>query len=133
MAGDDITTDWYSDETATFGDRLAGAREKAGLSQRELAERLGVKLTTLRHWEDDLAAPRANRLQMLAGMLGVSLTWLLTAQGDGIDAPVDVADVPKDVTAVLSEMRALRQDLARTGDKLEQLERRLRQALSRAA
>jgi len=132
MAGEDITTDWYSDETATFGDRLAGAREKAGLSQRELAERLGVKLTTLRHWEDDLAAPRANRLQMLAGMLGVSLTWLLTAQGDGIDAPVDVADVPRDVTAVLSEMRALRQDLVRTGDKLEQLERRLRQALSRA-
>lgn len=133
MAGDDITKDWFSDDTATFGDRLAGAREKAGLSQRELAERLGVKLTTLRHWEDDLAAPRANRLQMLAGMLSVSLTWLLTAQGDGIEAPVDVASIPKDVTAALSEIRALRQDLARTGDKLEQLERRLRQALGQAA
>jgi len=133
MAGDDMTTGWYSDETATFGDRLAGAREKAGLSQHELSERLGVKLTTLRQWENDLAAPRANRLQMLAGMLGVSLTWLLTAHGDGIDAPVDVAAVPKDVTAALSEIRALRQDLARTGDKLEQLERRLRQALSQAA
>ncbi|MEZ5913851.1 MAG: helix-turn-helix transcriptional regulator, partial [Paracoccaceae bacterium] len=33
---------WYSEEAATFGDRLAAAREAAGLSQAELAQRLGV-------------------------------------------------------------------------------------------
>ena len=60
-------SDWFGAETATFGDRLAGAREAAGLSQEELATRLGVRLETLEAWEDDLADPRANRLQMLAG------------------------------------------------------------------
>jgi len=74
-------TDWYGAETATFGDRLAGAREAAGLSQEELATRLGVRLETLIGWEEDAADPRANRLQMLAGMLNVSLMWLLTGEG----------------------------------------------------
>ena len=32
--------DWYSNETATFGDRLADARAAVGLSKAELAERL---------------------------------------------------------------------------------------------
>ena len=35
--------DWFSEETATFGDRLAGAREGAGLSQKDLASRVGVR------------------------------------------------------------------------------------------
>ena len=57
---------WFSDETATFGDRLAGAREAQGLSQEDLARRLGVRLKTIQAWEDDLSEPRANRLQMMA-------------------------------------------------------------------
>ena len=40
MAGDDY--DW-GDEAATFGDRLALAREHAGMDQVQLARRLGVK------------------------------------------------------------------------------------------
>lgn len=41
---------WYSADVATFGDRLAGAREAAGLTQEDLAQRLGVRLTTLQNW-----------------------------------------------------------------------------------
>jgi len=62
----DSRTDWYSDETATFGDRLSGVREALGMTQTELAERLEVRLATLMAWEEDRAEPRANRLQMLA-------------------------------------------------------------------
>ena len=72
--------DWYSDDAATFGDRLAAARENAGLSQKGLAEKLGVSHKIVRAWEDDMKEPRANRLQMLSGMLNVSLTWLLSAR-----------------------------------------------------
>lgn len=39
--------DWYSADTATFGDRLAGARDAAGLDQRGLADKLGVKLAVI--------------------------------------------------------------------------------------
>ena len=75
---------WYSEEAATFGDRVTGAREALGLSEDALARKLGVKLKTVRAWEGDLAEPRANKLQMLAGILNVSIMWLLTGQGDGL-------------------------------------------------
>ena len=68
------TTDWYGPDAATFGDRIAAAREAAGMGQEKLARRLGVKLKTLHGWENDLAEPRANKLQMLAGLLNVLLS-----------------------------------------------------------
>ena len=82
-ASSDGTTPDFTDETATFGDRLALAREAAGLDLAQLAHRLGVRPETLRNWEEDRAEPRANRLQMLAGMLDVSLVWLISGQGPG--------------------------------------------------
>ena len=42
--------DWYGPDAATFGDRVAGARQVAGLTQEELAERLGVRLDTITAW-----------------------------------------------------------------------------------
>ena len=58
------TGNWYAADVATFGDRLAGAREAAGLAQEDLAQRLGVRLTTVQAWEEDMAEPRGNRLQL---------------------------------------------------------------------
>lgn len=78
---------WYSDEAATFGDRLAAAREALGMDQKALAGRLGVKLSTIERWENDQSEPRANKLVILAGVLNVPMPWLLTGDGDGLDAP----------------------------------------------
>lgn len=120
---------WYSEETATFGDRLAGAREAAALTQGALAGKLGVKTATLAAWENDLKEPRANRLQMLSGLLGVSLSWLLTGQGDGPQAPVDGEPMAADLVDLLAEMRGLRTQMAQSAEKLAQLEKRLRASL----
>ncbi len=123
------TTDdagWFSEETATLGDRLAGAREAAGLTQEMLAQHLGVKHVTIEAWENDLKEPRANRLQMLTGHLGVSLRWLLTGVGEGPDAPADGATMDKDVEAILADIRKVRVDMAKSATKLGQLEKRLR-------
>ena len=119
---------YYSDENATFGDRLAAAREAAGLDQKDLARRVGVKSSTLRNWENDLAEPRANRLTMLSGILGVSLRWLLTGEGDGV-LPPDEAEVPKDFSAILAEMRNLRTQASRMASQIGILEKRLRDIL----
>ncbi len=121
--------DWYSAETATFGDRLAGARDAAGLDQKGLAGKLGVKLAVIQAWEDDLKEPRANRLQMLSGILGVSMSWLLTGIGDGPDAPEDATPMHSDLVDLLAEMRALRGQIILSGEKLGRLEKRLRAAL----
>ncbi|WP_298493806.1 helix-turn-helix domain-containing protein [uncultured Maritimibacter sp.] len=120
---------WYSDDSATFGDRLAAAREKAGMKQKELAKRLGVKVKTLAAWEDDLTEPRANRLQMLSGVLGVSLGWLLTGTGDGVAAPDDVQELTPDAKDILLEIRELRGDIGETSKRLAALEKRLRRVL----
>ena len=118
--------EWFSEEAATFGDRLAAAREDAGLSQKALAERLGVKEATMTAWENDMKEPRANRLQMLSGMLNVSIAWLLTGQGEG---PTEVETLPSEVGDLLTEMRKLRGEMLQTSEKLARLEKRLRKAL----
>ncbi len=125
--------DWYGEDAATFGDRLSGAREAAGMTQKQLAGRLGVKLGTLRNWEDDLNEPRANKLQMVAGLLGVSLTWLLTGRGDGPEGPDERSEISQDVARILSEMRAVRAQIAQSAERLGQLEKRLRAAIRQIA
>ena len=131
MTGDvTLGPGWYDADTATLGDRITGAREAAGLSQTELARRLGVRLATIRAWEDDQADPRANKLQMLAGLLGVSIMWLLTGKGDGLDSPAQNAPLPDDMLALLAELRQMRLDQARMADRMGRLDKRLRLASS---
>ena len=125
----DKDENWYGEDAATLGDRLAAAREAAGLSPAQLAKQLGVKPETLEMWENDWKEPRANRLQMLTGLLGVSLRWLLTGVGEGPDNPEGGQDVPQDVLDMLSEMRALRTQIARSSVRLGELEKRLRKAV----
>ena len=126
----DETRDDYewSDEAATFGDRLALAREHAGMDQAQLARRLGVKLQTLQNWETDRAEPRANRLQMLAGLLNVSIVWLMTGSGAGAPVPGDglVEGVPSEMRELLGELRELRRLQGRLAERTGLLEKRLR-------
>lgn len=119
---------WYSDDAATFGDRVAAAREVTGLSQHELAARLGVKDKTIKAWENDTAEPRANKLQMLAGVLNVSMRWLLTGEGEGVSAP-DEGEIPSEFTALLAEMRELRGQAATLAERIGRVEKRLRSSL----
>jgi transcriptional regulator with XRE-family HTH domain len=67
----------------TPGGRMSLARETLNLSVAEVARVVGVEDKTLRYWENDQAEPRANKLTMLAGVLQVSLSWLLTGVGHG--------------------------------------------------
>ncbi|WP_422071402.1 helix-turn-helix domain-containing protein [Tranquillimonas rosea] len=129
----DAESDWYSEANATFGDRLADARQAVGMTQEELARRLGVKLTTLQKWENDIAEPRANRLSMLAGLLNVSLRWLLTGEGDGLAHPDEATPLPGDVATIMTEMRQLQSELVRMSDRLGRLEKRLKTAMTETA
>ncbi|MEM0935609.1 MAG: helix-turn-helix domain-containing protein [Pseudomonadota bacterium] len=129
-AAQDSDDNWYGADTATFGDRVAGAREALGIGQPELARRLGVKVKTLRDWENDLSEPRANKLQMLAGILGVSLMWLLNGEGDGVDPPPEGTEAPEHIRDLLLELRALQADMDRSADRLARIEKRLRQVLT---
>lgn len=121
------TAGWYAEEAATFGDRVQAAREALGWSQRELAGRLGVKLKTLRGWEEDISEPRANKLQMLSGMLGVSIPWLLSGEGQGLAAPA--GEPPQigasEMAGLLAEVGALHRELSAQLARMARLEARI--------
>ncbi len=120
---------WFDAETTTFGDRVTGAREAAGLGQPELAKRLGVKVKTIRAWENDQSEPRANKLSMLAGILGVSMMWLLSGEGDGPDGPDVVERMDEDMERILLDLRQLRLDQSQLAERAGRLEKRLKAAL----
>jgi len=64
-----------------FGERLVAAREEAGLSQRELADKLGVTQRALCWWEREPVALKPEQLAALAAALGVSADVLLGRDG----------------------------------------------------
>jgi transcriptional regulator with XRE-family HTH domain len=116
---------YFGDGAATFGDRVAAAREELGLTQGQLANRLGVRLSTVENWEGDRSEPRANKLQMLAGILNISIIWLLTGKGEG-----GVERVPESTetatATVLAEIRSIRLAQTLLIERLSRLERKLR-------
>ncbi|MXY34091.1 MAG: helix-turn-helix transcriptional regulator [Boseongicola sp. SB0676_bin_33] len=117
---------WFAEDAATFGDRLAAARSAQAMTQKALARRLGVSLKTLDGWENDIREPRANRLQMLAGVLDVSISWLLTGEGQGVGSESEPGSVR--MSELLHEMRVLRTEMQRSVARLGVLEKRLGQA-----
>lgn len=129
MTEEDLVMEDYSEAAATFGDRLTLAREAQGMSQEDLARRLGIRLQTLKNWEDDRSEPRANRLQMLAGVLGISMVWLLTGEGEGGPSlrAREERTVSAELSALLNEIRELRVANSKANNRLARLERRLRE------
>ncbi|GAB5505274.1 MAG: hypothetical protein Rhirs2KO_04370 [Rhizobiaceae bacterium] len=116
----------YSDvpDNDTMGGRMLRARDSAGLSLAELARRLGVQPSTVQAWENDRSQPRANRLSMLAGVLDVSLSWLLHGVGSG---PTDEsrAELYKSVSLQLERLRRLQSESAKVAAKIERDMQRL--------
>ncbi len=125
--------DYYDDATVAeieadandgqLGPRIREAREAIGLSQLQLASRLGVKESTVKRWETDQVAPRANRLASLAGITGVSLSWLLI--GHGVEPSTEevaiaetrqeLADLSRQLAVVVERIDHLNQRLAERG------------------
>ena len=60
-----------------IGTQVKRTRERALLTQQELAERAGVGLTTLNRIENDRAEPHFRTIRKLAGALGVDPKTLI--------------------------------------------------------
>jgi transcriptional regulator with XRE-family HTH domain len=94
------------------------ARELSGLSQRALADLVGVTGSAVAQWESGLASPSIVRLSKLAEALGVSVDAL-------IGGPDHVkGSSPKDATA--SEDLALMNEARRLGLDLHEVVREAR-------
>ena len=117
---------YYANNNATFGDRIYAAREAVGLSQSALAIRLGVQLKTVKKWEEDITEPRANKLQMISGLLNISITWLLIGEGIGPQDPESTMPISADLNEILVELRHTKSELLRLTKHLDVVDKKLR-------
>lgn len=65
----------------SFGARLRCARENAGMTQEQLAERAGVHRVDVSRYENDKIVPSLEAAWALADALGVKLEELRGARG----------------------------------------------------
>lgn len=79
--------------TWTLADRLAKARDHAGVSQAEMADYLGMAQTTISKYEHG-APPRVGTLRLWALRCGVSLDWLATGTDPKALLGADITDNP---------------------------------------
>ena len=97
-------------DLGSVGGRINRAREASDLTTAQLARRIGITTATANSWETNRSQPRSNRLTMLAGVLNVSPTWLISGLGES----------PTDET-LQSELALLKSDLARARRVHEEL------------
>lgn len=66
----------------TFGEKLQGLRQKAGMSQDALAEKLNVSRQAVSRWERDETMPETEKVIALADLFGVTTDYLLRQQAE---------------------------------------------------
>lgn len=88
-----------------IGHRIKESRERKGVSQGELARRLGVSQPTISDWENGKTDPTVENMRTLAVELNVWFEWMATGRGakdyvQGVQEPRQEyrvqADLPPD-------------------------------------
>lgn len=84
-------------ETMSLGENLLYLRKKSGLSQEDVAEKLGVSRQTISKWETNQTIPELIKAKLLSQLYNVSYDSLISASpisGDitGIEMIVDEID-----------------------------------------
>lgn len=64
----------------TLGKRIAALRKEKGMTQEELAEKLGVSPQAVSKWENGQSCPDISLLPRLAAIFGVTTDLLLTGE-----------------------------------------------------
>lgn len=76
----------------TFGERLVASRERKSISQKQLADMLGITPTRLNYWEKDKRQPDVSNIKRLASALGVSTDYLI---GNEVLRPISVVKLSR--------------------------------------
>lgn len=64
-----------------LNEKVYWCRKQTGLSQEELAARIGVSRQSISKWETGDASPEISKLPLLAQTFGVTTDWLLSDEG----------------------------------------------------
>lgn len=72
-------------EPVSIGERIRDARRTAGLSQVDLAVKVGVSQPAVANWESGVHDPRRLMLARIADALGVSADWLASGARSAVE------------------------------------------------
>ena len=73
----------------TTGERIKQARTRAGMTQKELAEKIGVKFSAIHKYESGMVVNlKRETIAALASALDVSPAWLMCMDDETINAPL---------------------------------------------
>lgn len=100
--------------TDGVGSRLRAARRASGLTQKQLAEELGVEAITVSRWERGATSPSLPRLRRIAELTGTTVSDLVRAPDAASAHAVELAALREE----LAETRAIVDRVARTLDQL---------------
>ncbi len=78
----------------TFSEKIVYMRKKNGMSQEDMADRLGVSRQAVSRWELGTAMPDAGNILMISRALGVTADWLLD---DECGPETDTTDTNKSI------------------------------------
>lgn len=111
---------WYqlrslgTHESGGVGGRLRTARRSAGLTQKQLADELGVESITVSRWERGVTTPSLPRLRRIAELTETTVSDLVRAPDAASTHSVELAALREE----LAETRAIVDRVARTLDQL---------------
>src|SRR4051794_39946776 len=94
MASDPLGGDAATDSVSGLGARLRHARQKSGMSLRELARQLGVSASFVSQLENGKSQPSVATLYSITQLLGLSIDELF-APDVAADPPVAPARPPR--------------------------------------
>ena len=97
----------------TIGSRISKYHKEKGMTQEELASRLGVSSQAVSKWENDQSCPDISLLPRLAKLLDVTVDELLTGNSD------EVRMVPQGQRKSLEELTLRVRVLSADGDKVK--------------
>lgn len=96
----------------SIGQRIARLRKAGGMSQENLAEKIGVSSQAVSKWENDQSCPDISLLPQLARLLGVTVDALLTGESSQVQM------LPEKQRKPLEELTLRVKVLSAQGDKV---------------
>ena len=69
----------------TLGKRIAAARKKARMTQKQVADAFGITGSAVSEWERDESVPEVEKLSQLVHILKTTAHWLLEGNGEAPD------------------------------------------------
>lgn len=124
----------------SIGQTIAHDRERIGLTQEQLAARLGVTQQAVSRWEDGRSMPRAKRLREILTVLGrnsqtaAAIGELATQDGPPTSSPETTVPLPtpSDQQAA-AQLAIAAQQIARAAQALAESATAIAQAAQRLA